>query len=472
MGIGLNEEIVNELKQEYLENYEKGINTDVSVFYIGGSPFKSDNLKSRVFSAQGLRGDKIEETIDKEARDKMELMAEMTQIIYDRRKAFGRNFFSLDDRKAYKNINNQNVRDYRFVDLESDLTGLFVNDERMEAVLATRGILPGFDRLDTLQTIPMIRDYLLEQEKPESFGGQFKRDRKKVDEMYRRTKIRFPDYKIAATGHSRGGAATVYLGRKHNLEYHAFSPVGNKADYIDSVPVENGNIYYHTKDPVSYNFHKRKGTNVEQHYELFNTRINPHSVNDFFDTDSVVVKYPKKTLAEQKGLEEEIMLDMQQKEEDVISAEDYVLSDLGIFDGFQSKRLGKQMTISFRKKPVLERVEIPKFERKEYNPRNDPKHKDTIALLGDIPAERGIFNEFVDSVYNDLELRPPKPFKPMNFSVLDVNNDNNISFDEFKRYFTKLNYDDETITNLFKTYDVDESNSIDRQEFNKLVKSL
>jgi len=60
----------------------------------------------------------------------------------------------------------------------------------------------------------------------------------------------------------------------------------------------------------------------------------------------------------------------------------------------------------------------------------------------------------------------------MNFSVLDVNRDNNISFDEFKRYFTKLNYDDETITNLFKTYDVDESNSIDRHEFNKLVKSL
>ena len=471
MGIGLNEEIVNELKQEYLENYEKGINTDVSVFYIDGSPFKSDNLKSRVFS-QGLRGDKVEETIDKEARDKMELMAEMTQVIYDRRKAFGRNFFSLDDRKAYKNINNQNVRDYRFVDLESDLTGLFVNDERKEAVLATRGILPTFDRKDTLQTIPMIRDFLFEQEKPESFGSQFKRDRKQVDEMYRRTKIRFPDYKILATGHSRGGAAATYLGRKWDLEFHAFSAVGNQADFIDSVPVVNGHQYYSTKDPVSYHLHKQKGNTVEQHYELYNNKINPHSVKHFYDTDSVVVKHPKLSKAEQMGLDEEVMLDMQQNEEDVISAEDYVLSDLGIFDGFESKRVGKQMTVSSRKKPVIERIEIPKFERKEYFPRNDPKHKDTIAILGDIPTERGIFNEFVDSVYNDLELRPPKPFQPMNFNVLDSDKSGKISFDEFKRYFTKLNYDDETITNLFKTYDVDGDKNIDRQEFDKLVKGL
>jgi len=446
MGIGLNEEIVNELKQEYLENYEKGVNTDVSVFYIDGAPFKSDNLKSRVFSAQGLRGDKVEESIDKEQRERMELMAEMNEIIYDRRKAFGRNFFKLDDRKAYKNVPHQNAKDYKFVDLESDLTGLFVNDNKREAILATRGILPTFDRLDTLQTIPMVRDFLFEQEKPESFGGQFKKDRKKVDEMYRRTKIKYPDYKIVATGHSRGGAATVYLGRKHNLEYHAFSPVGNKADYIDSVPVEFGNIYYNTKDPVSYHFHKRKGKTIEQHYELFNTRINSHSVSDFFDSDSVVVKHPKLSKAEQLGLEEEILLDINTKDEDIIKPEEYVLSDLGIFD--------------------------IDFKRKDYNPFTDPKQQNTIALLGDVPTERGIFNEYVKSTYNDLELRPPKPFRPMNFSVLDVNRDNNISFDEFKRYFTKLNYDDETITNLFKTYDVDESNSIDKQEFDKLVLSL
>ncbi len=445
MGIGLNEEIVNELKQEYLENYEKGINTDVSVFYIGGAPFKSDNLKSRIFSAQGLRGDKVQETIDKEQRERMELMAEMNQVIYDRRKAFGRNFFGFDDRKAYKNINNQDVKDYKFVDIDNDLTGLFVNDNKKEVVIATRGILPGFDRKDTLQTIPMVRDYLLETEKPESFGGQFKKDRKMVDEIYRRVRINYPDYKIVKTGHSRGGAVTVYLGRKWDLEYHAFSPVGNKADYTYSVPVVNGNIYYHTKDPVSYNFHKRKGLNVEQHYELFNTRIYPHSTKDFFDTDSVVVKYPKLSKAEQLGLEEEIMLDLQTKDEDVISAEEYVLSDLGIFDG---------------------------FKRKEYNPRADPKQQNTIALLGDIPTERAIFNEYVPSVYNDLEIRPAKPFKPMNFSVLDSDKSGKISFDEFKRYFTKLNYDDDIIKQLFNTYDVDESNSIDKQEFDKLVLSL
>jgi len=462
MGIGLNEEIVNQLKQEYLENYEKGINTDVSVFYIDGAPFKSDNLKSRVFSAQGLRGDKVQETIDKEQRERMELMAQMNQVIYDRRKAFGRNFFGSDDRKAYKNINNQDVKDYKFVDIDNDLTGLFVNNDKKEVVIATRGILPGFDRKDTLQTIPMVRDFLLEKQKPESFGSQFKKDRKMVDEIYRRVRINYPEYKIVKTGHSRGGAVTVYLGRKWDLEYHAFSPVGNKADYTDSVPVENGNIYYHTKDPVSYNFHKRKGLNVEQHYELFNTRINPHSVNDFFDTDSIVVKYPKLSKAQQLGLEEEILLDMKTKDEDIISPEEFVLSDLGIFDdeGLSS--------------PPNPPARVGRFSRrKDYSSENDPKHKNTIALNGDNPTERKIFNEYIPSVYNDLSIRPAKPFKPnITFDEIDEDISGKISFDEFKKYFTKLNYDDDIIKQLFNTYDVDGDKNIDRNEFNKLVKSL
>ena len=445
MGIGLTEDMINELRDENLEKYEEGINDDVPVYYVDGAPFKNANLKSRLFANQNLRGERIPETINDLERQRMELMASLTEVIYDRRKAHGKNFFSLDDRKSYKDVPHQNVGDYRFVDLESDLTGLFINDNKMEAVLASRGLLPLYDRKDTLQTLPMVRDFLFEKEKPESFGSQFKTDRKKLDNLYRKVKQQYPDHKITATGHSRAGAGSVYLGRKHNIEYHAFSPLGNRADFLDSVPVENGHMYYHTKDPVSYHMHKQKAKTVEQHYELWNTRFYPHSVRDFFDKESVVFKHPKKTLADELGVEEEILLDMRTPNNAVIDPQEYVLSDLGIFDD---------------------------FERKDYNVFEDPKQQNTKVILGDIPSERGIFNEYISSVYNDLELRPPKPFKPMSFNTLDFDGNGKISFDEFKKYFSKLNYDEETIKQLFETYDYDGDKNMDRQEFNDLIRSL
>jgi len=446
MGIGLTEEMVNELREENIDNYMKGIDDDVSVFYVDSVPFKSDNLKSRVFSKQGLRGEPVVENIPSEERSRMEDMANFNEVIYNRRKAYGMNLFGFDQRKAYRDIPNQDVNQYKFSATDNDLTGLFINDDRQEVVIATRGILPFYDRKDTLQTIPMVSGFLTEQKKPESFGQQFKQDRKMLDEVYRQVKIKYPNHKVTLTGHSRGGQATIYLGRKHGLEYHAFSPVGNKADYIDQVPVLGGNIYYHTKDPVSYHFHKRKGKTIEQHYELFNTNINPHSVNYFKDRESVVIKHPKLSQSDQLGLEEEILLDMATKEEDVITAEDYVMSDLGIFDG---------------------------FKRRDYSSDKDPRKENTNALNGDDPIERKLFNQYVPSVYNDLALRPAKPFKPnITFDDADSDKSGKISFNEFKRYLTKLNYDENTIKELFNTFDNDGDKNIDRQEFNKLVKSL
>jgi len=93
-------------------------------------------------------------------------------------------------------------------------------------------------------------------------------------------------------------------------------------------------------------------------------------------------------------------------------------------------------------------------------------------LLGADTRENNIFNEYVPSVFNDLNARPSKPFKPTSYSDLDTNNDGKISFNEFKRYFNKLDYDDDTIQKLFNTYDIDDNNSIDKQEFNQLINVL
>jgi len=446
MGIGLTEEIVNELKQEYLENCEKGVNTDVSVFYIDSVPFKSDNLKSKVLAPKkDLRGS-LSENLPPDDRERMELMAKTVDIVYDRRKAYGRDFFSQTiNRKAYRDVPNQDVGDYLFENTENDLTGLFVNRDKKETILAVRGLLPNLDKKDLFQFPSMIKSTFFEKEKADAFGKQFREDKKMIDEQYRQAKIKYPDHKIVVSGHSRGARGTIYLGRKHNLEFHAFSPAVNKGEFVDSVPIESGNLYYHHNDPVSIHFHKQKGRTIEQHHESFNNRFYPHSTKDFYDRNTKVVKHPKLSKRIIDEFEQELLLDMATKEEDVITAEEYVLSDLGIFDG---------------------------FKRRDYSSDKDPRKENTNALNGDDPIERKIFNEYIPSVYNDLSIRPAKPFKPnITFDDADTDRSGKISYKEFENFFIKRGLTKERIKEIFDNVDVDRNNSIDRNEFNK-VRSL
>jgi len=133
---------------------------------------------------------------------------------------------------------------------------------------------------------------------------------------------------------------------------------------------------------------------------------------------------------------------MKTKDEDIISPEEFVLSDLGIFDG---------------------------FERKDYSSENDPKHKNTIALNGDNPTERKIFNEYIPSVYNDLSIRPAKPFKPnITFDEIDGDKNELITYNEFENFFIKKGLSKNRIRNIFNSTDVDRNNSIDRNEFRSI----
>ncbi len=435
---------VNELREENLDNYKNNIDTETPVFYVDNVPFKSANLRKQLFEPHKhktkIRG-AVVENLSPDERNRMELMTEFNQIVYDRRKAYGRDFFEEDTpRKAYKDVPNQNVRDYRFEETDNDLTGLFVNDE--EAVLVMRGLLPFHDKKDLKQALPMTSNMLFETESAYYFGSRFRDDKRMLTEEYIKVKKKYPDKKIVVSGHSRGSMGSIYLGRKYNLEFHAFSPVGNRADFVDSIPSEKGHLYYHHNDPVSAWFHRQQGKTVEQHFTAFNNKLYPHSVNDFKDENTKIVKHDKLNPREIDEFEKELMLDMQTKNEDVIKADEYVDSDLG------------------------------EFSRIDYNPDEDPKKQNTIALNGDNPLERKIFNEYIPSVFNDLNLKRAKPFEPMNFDYLDEDGDNKISFEEFKKHFKKRGYDDVTLKKMFNEYDIDNNNNLSRSEFNILINNL
>jgi len=439
MGIGLTEDMINELREENVDNYIKGVDDEVPVFYVEGQAFKSPLLKSRYFD-KDLRGS-ITENLSPEERDKMELMAKSIDIVYDRRKAYGRDFFNPTiDRKAYKNIPNQDVGDYLFEDTENDLTGLFVNRDKKETILAIRGILPDIDRKDLFQFPSMIKSTFFEKEDESEFGSQFNEDKKMIDEEYRQARIKYPDHKIVVTGHSRGARGTIYLGRKHNLEFHAFSPAVNRGEF-ESVPIEKGNLYYHHSDPVSIHYHKIKGNTIEQHHESFNNRLYPHSTKDFYDEKTKLFKHSKITQRELDEFEKELLLDMNTQNEDVISGEEYVDSDLGIFDD---------------------------FSRKDYDANIDIKKQNTISLNKQNPTSN-LFFEYTPSVFNDLNLKADTPFNPIiSFEEIDGDKNENISYKEFENFFIKQGLTKERIRKIFNSVDADKNNNINRIEFSRL----
>ena len=218
---------------------------------------------------------KKQDNMNDEEKKEMSKFAKMVDVVYDRRKAGGTNFldFRPGFRKQDVNILNQDVEGYTFERTGNDLTGAFVNDEKKEIVIAMRGLMPLQDRNDLLQFPEMSVSSALEEQRGDAFGSTFRADRKMLEKVYLDAKKLYPDYNIITTGHSRGGRGATYLGRKYDLEFHAFSPATNRGDLIDTNPTEKGNHYYHFKDPVSRHMANKRMNSIEQHHVSYNNRF-------------------------------------------------------------------------------------------------------------------------------------------------------------------------------------------------------
>ena len=231
-------------------------------------------------------------------------------------------------------------------------------------------------------------------------------------------------------------------------------------------------MYYHTNDPVSLFHHKGKGKTEEQHYEMFNSRAYPHDLRDFYKNErSAFFKHPVK--APQQEIEEEILLDMKLKTDEVPTGEEMVLSDLGIFTPLPPVDLtNKNFVPSKALVPYVGlRTETPEPVFKSqpiYFDSLDPKKKNTTALNKDVPSERTIFNEYMPSVFTDINIKPAKKFEPMTFEEIDEDKNDKISLKELNDYLSKRGYDEGTIKDLFETYDTNNDGGISRAEFTDL----
>ena len=457
MGIPLSEEIVEKLRQEKRDNYENGVDTqDNDVYMVGDSFFRSDNLKQQVFEPKKrLREVKLDEMSEEET-NRMKMMAKMVDVVYKRRMAYGTDFMSPTERKAYKEIAEQNVGDYIFENTENDLTGRFINNNNNEAVLAFRGLLPHVDRADLRSFGSMTRSTLLETDRAEGFGSIYQEDKQMFNQEYFKTKKLYPTHKIVTTGHSRGSRGAIHLGRKHGLEFHAFSPVGNRADYVDSVPHEQGYLYYNNRDPTSMFIKSQRGKTIEQHHSGFNKKLNPHSLTDFYD-DTKILKHKKLNKKEIDEFEKELLLDIKSGEQ--ITGEDYVDSDLGKFDD-----------VSVRQKVSNQVATIPRKDVMISPMRNIY----TGEIIPDKGVEPFILTEtlFDRNVFNDLNLIAPKPFEPDYFEEIDSDKNNEIDYQELFNYLNSKGYSKQDIDELFYTFDFDKDGKINRREFYKLKQRL
>jgi len=387
--------------------------------------------KQTADAAENLYGDDEEEfdikpvkkeqdNMSEKEKNKMSKYAKMVQVVYDRRKAGGTDFFGFRSgfRKRDVDIPNQDVEGYTFERTGNDLTGAFVNDEKKEVVLAMRGLMPLNDRSDLLQFPAMSVSTALEEERGDAFGSTFRADRKMLEEIYLQAKELYPEYNIITTGHSRGGRGSIYLGRKYGLEFHAFSPATNRGDLELTSPSERGNHYYNSRDPVSRHMASKLSNTVEQHYLSYNNRLYPHSLVDFqrdgeFHNSTIFVKQPKTTRA--VAIKEE---------EEIIEPEELTVTDLGRFADV------------------------------------------TVPEINNAPILETGYGKITDSgIFVNVNSRPVSKFKPnvSLFDAIDRNNDNEITRAELKAFYPDLS--DEEIDRLFKVYDKDNSQTLNRSEF-------
>merc|ERR1711966_586449 len=93
---------------------------------------------------------------------------------------------------------------YRFEETGNDLTGIFVNDQDKEIILAMRGLSPSLDKRDAMQFPSMTAATAFQWNDPSFFGNEFENVKKILLDTYTKAKENHIGYNIILAGHSRG----------------------------------------------------------------------------------------------------------------------------------------------------------------------------------------------------------------------------------------------------------------------------
>lgn len=394
-------------------------------------------------TANNLRGrrEKLPDNLKEGTEKRIKTHAKMIKQIYQNRKDAGVDTPVAIGRRNPEDIKGEGtVIDGYTLEDTRDLTGLFVNKDKKEFILAIRGIDPVSNR-DRTELAVMGAYSMLPLAKSTYYGQQFNLDKREIDNAYADAKSKYPDFKPIVIGHSRGGQGSLYLGRGAGIETHAYNPASSAMEYWTRrkvKPFSNDiNIYYTDTDVIPSNIKHSAGRTGEKHYRIdenpslrdgaFGTLFGQgHSIEHFLQDDLAGHEHtfiPSRP-ARPRGQFRDIV---DADGEFVFDPEDLVRADLGLFDDEEEEEEEEQ------------------------------EEEAVIELAEEQPSVSGS-----KIVKETLQTFAPRAFRPQT-QAIDKNGDGFISKTELKD-FLKDRFTDDEIERIFNELDVDNDGKIDSRE--------
>ncbi len=389
-------------------------------------------------TANNLRGrrQRLPDNLQEGTEERIRTHAKMIKQIYQNRKDAGVDTPVAIGRRNPEDIKGEGtVIDGYTLEDTRDLTGLFVNKDKKEFILAIRGIDPVSNR-DRTELAVMGAYSMLPLAKSGYYGQQFALDKREIDNAYADAKNKYPDFKPIVIGHSRGGQGSLYLGRGAGIETHAYNPASSAMEYWTRrkvKPFSNDiNIYYTDTDVIPSNIKHSAGRTGEKHYRIdenpslrdgaFGTLFGQgHSIDHFLQDDLMGHEHtfiPSRPAVPRGQFRDIAVGDT----EFVFDAEDLVRADLGLFDDEEEK-----------------------------------EEEAVIELNEEQPSVAGS-----RIVKETLQTFAPRAFRPQTRAI-DKNGDGFISKTELKD-FLKDRFTDDEIERIFNELDVDNDGKIDSRE--------
>ena len=225
-------------------------------------------------TASNLRGrrERLPDNLKESTEQRIKTHAKMIQQIYQNRKDVGVDSPLTMGRRPANEIGGEgvNIDGYTLEDTR-DLTGLFVDKDKKEYILAIRGIDPVSNR-DRTELAVMGGYSMFPLAKSGYMGRQFALDKTQIDDAFEYAKNKYPDFKPIVIGHSRGGKGSLYLGRSAGIETHAYNPASSATEFWRRQPLKPAsnkvNIYYTDTDVIPSNIKHSAGRTGERHYRI------------------------------------------------------------------------------------------------------------------------------------------------------------------------------------------------------------
>ena len=317
-----------------------------------------------------------------------------------------------------KDIMTGNVRKYyrvpetQFLGLDrydtgNDLSQGFYDDNTF--YFAIRGLDIKNDFRDFIQGGAMAVESL-QTDDPNDFGTIFHADVDMLEKSLLEAVRLYPNKKFVLLGHSRGAMASLVLGRKLNIQTHAYNPASKRGEYhrdYSGHDTHNINIYTTNRDIVPSHLRNTAGYSPETHINIITQNQDimfEHGIGHFVDANGWL----------SLRVRENPLNEFYTEDDDTI-----------IID------------------PFIERIEYmqPVFNERPFTPQN--------TLSFNVTNDK-IKNRVTPSIIGD---------------ALDTDGDMVVTYIEFVRYWSKRGYSMDKIKQMFKSLDLNNDNVLDNNEY-------